>query len=151
MGHFLQQNSFSVTVRRCVPEERRSCIMCLLPFPTAAVVFQARKLSFPWFQRLNLGIAFGSRGHGLHILEGKNRDSQGNSCLAAGHRSVQALDSCWSYRNDRAGMWDHFSETVKGSPSMLGTWHLSGKHCQTAKCALLQSSNVSYVGSINSE
>lgn len=58
----------------------------------------------------------------LQILKRKEEQSpQGISCLAAGHKTLQVLDSCWSYRNDRADMWDHFSETVKGSPSMLGT------------------------------
>lgn len=51
LGHFLQQNSSSVTRS----EEVCAYITCLFPFPAAAVVFQATKLSFPQFQRLGLG------------------------------------------------------------------------------------------------
>lgn len=59
-------------VRRYVAEERGGYIIFLVPLPTAAVAFQATKLSFSlsrWFQRLSLGVALCSRACAMQILE----------------------------------------------------------------------------------
>lgn len=90
-------------------------------FPYCCCGFPGNKGFFSMISKAQSG-PFVAEGACCKFWRGrKNRGPQGNSCLAAGHGTVQVLDSCWSFRNDRADMWDHFSETVKGSPSMLGT------------------------------
>lgn len=70
-----------------------SYITFLFPLPTAAVAFQATKLSFSlsrWFQRLRVGVALCSRGRDANSgEEGRAAVLRVNSLLAAGHGAVQ--------------------------------------------------------------